>query len=123
MREYHVGDLIVVKEDGSKRFPVGIVTDRDIVIEILAQEVDPESVTIRDVMSFDLVTVKEKESVRDAVERMRSKGVRRIPVVDDSGFLQGILTADDLIEIYAEQMDDLRNLIAREQKRERENRV
>lgn len=123
MREYHVGDLVVVEERDQGRFPVGIVTDRDLVIEVLAQDVDFDAVTIGDVMSFDLVTAGEDESVRDTIKKMRSRGVRRIPVVNKSGLLQGILAVDDLIELYAETLCDLNAVTVQEQKREREYRV
>ncbi|MDX1763775.1 MAG: CBS domain-containing protein [bacterium] len=123
MREYHVGDLVVVEEGDKGRIPVGIVTDRDLVVEIVAQGVDFDAVTIGDVMSFDLVTAEETESVRDTVKKMRSRGVRRMPVVDQSGVLQGILTVDDLIELYAEALCDLNAVTVQEQKRERECRV
>jgi len=123
MREYHVGDLVVVEERDQGRVPVGIVTDRDLVVEVLAQEVDFDAVTIGDIMSFDLVTAGEGESVRDTIKKMRSRGVRRIPVVNESGVLQGILAVDDLIELYAEALCDLNAVTVQEQKRERECRV
>ena len=123
MRKYHVGDLVVVEERDLGRIPVGIVTDRDLVVEVLAQDVDLDAVTIGDVMSFDLVTAEEEETIRETVKKMRSRGVRRMPVVDKSGVLQGILTVDDLIELYAEALCDLHAVTVREQKRERECRV
>jgi len=122
MRRYHVGDLVVVEERGGKRVPLGIVTDRDLVVEVLAEEVAPEQVTVGDVMSAELITVFEHQDAADAMERMRSGGVRRIPVVDDQGVLQGIITADDLVDLFAEQMQELAKLIRRERQREQDSR-
>ncbi len=122
MREFHVGDIVIVEERDQQRYPVGILTDRDMVIEILANDVDVDAVDVGDAMSFDLLTAREDDSIWDTIKRMRSKGVRRIPVVDQKGVLAGILAMDDLIEIFAEQLTDVAALIAREQKRERQLR-
>jgi len=67
-----------------------VLTDRDIVIEVLAKNVDLNAVTINDVMSFDLMTVNESVDLMTAIKTMRNKGVRRAPVVNDNGALVGI---------------------------------
>ncbi|MDF1578183.1 MAG: CBS domain-containing protein [Desulfurivibrionaceae bacterium] len=118
MRQYHVGDLVVVEKRGGLAYPVGILTDRDIVIELIASEVAFEAVTVGDVMSSDLLTVSAEESIADTVKLMRARGVRRVPVINKQGVLEGIIAVDDLIELLAEQMNDLANLIGRERKRE-----
>jgi len=118
MRHHHVGDVVVVEERYGKSFPVGIVTDRDLVVEILANEVAPEKLLIGDVMSFDLITAKEDESLLDAIKRMRDKGIRRMPVVTDDGALAGIITMDDLLDLLAEQLADLVAMVGRGQRRE-----
>lgn len=117
MRRYHVGDLIVVEGAGSK-VPVGILTDRDIVVEVVAQEVDPANVSVADVMSQPLFSVREGDELTGTVERMRHLGVRRAPVVDESGTLVGILTLDDVLEELAELLANLVSLTGRERKRE-----
>lgn len=122
MRQFHVGDLVVVDESGGKRVPVGIVTDRDIVLEIVCMELDASVLTAGDIMGLDLVTVRESEGVFETMRYMRAKGVRRIPVVDAEGGLVGILTLDDLLEILAEEMNELARLIATERKRESQTR-
>ncbi len=114
MRERHVGDLVVVEEETAAAFPVGVVTDRDLVIEVLAQDVDPETVSLKDIMSRNPVTATDDEPLLDALERMRSRGVRRLPVVDHTGVLQGILTADDALELISEQLGDLVHLVNHE---------
>lgn len=117
MRRYHVGDLIVVESAGSK-VPVGILTDRDIVVEVVAQAVDPANVSVADVMSQPLFSVRESDDLTGTVERMRHLGVRRAPVVDASGTLVGILTLDDVLEELAELLANLVSLTGRERKRE-----
>ncbi|MCK5437347.1 MAG: CBS domain-containing protein [Desulfobulbaceae bacterium] len=120
MREHHAGDVVVVEDRDGQRFPVGILTDRDIVIEILAKDLNPDAISIGDAMSFELLTVMEEDAVMETVKRMREKGVRRIPVVNQDGSLEGILRVDDLIDLLAEQVNDIVGLITYEQWRERE---
>ena len=122
MREHHVGDLIVVERRENKNIPVGIVTDRDLVVEVLAAEVSPEAVSVGDVMSFELTTVREEESLWDALECMRRAGVRRMPVVNADGNLEGIVTADDVLELLAEGLTGFVKIVKRELQREVEQR-
>ena len=120
MRQHHVGDLIVVEKQGSTTLPIGILTDRDIVIEVVAQEINPDSLIIKDVMSSEPVTVPENLGLLETLGRMKTKGVRRVLIVDDGGSLLGLLSADDAIELIAEQIDDLSRLVRNELKRERD---
>ena len=122
MRDHHVGDLVVVDEQAGRRVPVGIVTDRDLVIEILARQVEPGSVTVGDVMSGELVTARESDGLFDTLQRMRAKGVRRVPVVDAGGALVGIVAVDDFLDLLAEEISALARLVSREQARERTSR-
>ena len=122
MRLHHVGDVIVGDNRDGQQVPVGIVTDRDMVVELLAEEVDLKAVDIGDIMSFDLVVVKEDADLLDTVKQMRVKGVRRVPVVNDRGGLVGLLALDDLLELFAEQLTDVVHLIRNEQERERHKR-
>ena len=115
MREHHVGDVVVVRYDDDQRKPIGIITDRDIVVELLATDVSLDVVSVGDVMSFELVTARENDSIWDTMHLMRSKGVRRIPVVNDQGGLEGILTSDDLLELLAEELVMLAKVPVREQ--------
>jgi CBS domain-containing protein len=114
MRQYHVGDLVVIEKQGEKTLPIGIITDRDIVIEVIAQKANPDSLIIKDIMSTGLITVEEKESMMDTLELMQHQGVRRIIVVDNQGSLQGLLSADDAIELIAEAMNNLTKLVKHE---------
>ena len=114
MRKNHVGDVVVVEMRENTSIPLGILTDRDIVVEILAEDVDLDAVNVGDVMSYQLVTVNEDTKLLDAIKQMRVKGVRRLPVVNESGELQGILSTDDLLELVAEQLSDIVSIVSKE---------
>jgi CBS domain-containing protein len=119
MRHHHVGSLVVVEQmNGGKRLPVGIVTDRDIVVELTAMDLDPAVITVGDIMVEPLITAREDEGLLETMEIMRYKGVRRLPIVGGDGQLVGIVTIDDLLEVLAEQMTELAKVVAREQVRE-----
>lgn len=122
MREHHVGDVLVVEQRDGRRVPVGIVTDRDLVIEVLASESDPGQFRVADIMTGDLLTARQADDTMETLQRMRNAGVRRMPVVADDGALVGIITVDDFINVFAEQMEDLVRLVSREQLRERKLR-
>ena len=96
MREHHVGAVIVVEEKDGKLTPVGVVTDRDLIIEVMAKGVNPEHLHAGDLLGTAVVTALDSENVYDAVWNLRGKGIRRLPVVDAQGHLVGVLTADDL---------------------------
>jgi CBS domain-containing protein len=114
MQEYHVGDLIVVENLNGRTRPVGIVTDRDLVIEVLAQMAPIDAIRVGDVMSYEIATVSENDEMWETLEHMRKLGVRRMPVIDAGGTLVGIITLDDLMELMAEAMGHIASLIRRE---------
>ena len=119
MRHGHVGSLVVVEKlNGGKRMPVGIITDRDIVVEVIATHLDPAVITVGDIMAQELVVGRESDSVLETLEIMRFKGVRRLPTVGPDGQLVGIVTVDDLIEVLAEELGELAKIVAHEQSRE-----
>jgi len=115
MRRFHVGALLVVEKTEPHPEVVGIVTDRDLVVEVMAQEVDPAQFTVGDLMSRELLTAREEDGVYETIQRMRTHGVRRVPVVDASGGLVGIVSIDDLFSLLAEEMTDLARVTSREQ--------
>ncbi|ADH86801.1 CBS domain-containing protein [Desulfurivibrio alkaliphilus] len=122
MRNHHVGCLVVVEGDESLRVPVGIVTDRDLVVGVLAEEIDPGALTVADIITVELFTVGEAEELLDVIARMRVQGVRRAPVVNASGGLEGLIAVDDLLELLAEQTTGLAALVRHEQQVERQRR-
>lgn len=121
MRQSHVGDVVVVDQPNGKKIAVGIVTDRDLAVEVMAKERDPALVTAEDLMGRKLVTVGEGSDVYETAELMRYEGVRRVPVVDDQGGLAGIVTMDDLLKIIGEQLALLAQVIGRERFQEQQS--
>lgn len=122
MRRYHVGDLVVVDEAGGKRVPVGMVTDRDIVIEIIAKSLPVADFTVGDIMGPQLVSVQESEGVVETIRLMRANGIRRIPVIKQDGELAGIMSVDDMLDLLAEELAELAKVAPREQAREARTR-
>jgi CBS domain-containing protein len=122
MRQHHVGTVVVVDDANGRRVPVGIVTDRDIVIEVCAVDLNPSVITVGDIMAPELLTVREGEGLLQTVEIMRYKGVRRLPVVDRDGNLTGIVSIDDLLEALTEQMTEMTRILGREREHEAQNR-
>ena len=108
MREYHVGDLIVVEASDGTNEPVGIVTDRDLVLEVLADNTTvASSMRVSAVMTCELVTAHEEDDVSAILRKMRRSGVRRMPVVNSQGGLEGVLTYDDLLDWFVEELEGL----------------
>lgn len=113
MRRYDVGTLVIVERahDGSR--PIGIVTDRDLVVEVLAQDAPAAQLALDDIMNPHPSAL-EDDDVLDTLRRMRTLGVRRMPVVDSRGLLIGILVVDDLLELLAGSLHEIVDLIGRE---------
>jgi CBS domain-containing protein len=120
MREHHVGDVIVVEPAAGANRPLGILTDRDIVLEFAAKELKLEEFTVGDAISGELFTLAETTSLVDAATEMSNRGVRRAPVVDAAGMLVGILTVDDIIAILAEELNNLHALVSKARQHEQQ---
>ncbi len=118
MRVHHVGSVVVTRDDAGLCRPLGIITDRDIVLALVAKNVSPDAVSAGDVMSEPLETINDSDEVWQALDRMRSRGVRRLPVLGAHGELVGIVSADDLLELVAEELTSLARIIGREQRQE-----
>ncbi len=101
MREKHVGDVVVVDSNQHMRRPIGMLTDRDIVTLVMAEDISPDSVRVSDVMAHNPKVINQFDEVFTAIERMSEAGVRRLPIVEDRGGLVGIVTADDLHQILS----------------------
>jgi CBS domain-containing protein len=108
MRERHVGSLVVVEESAAGPVPAGMLTDRDIVISVVARGSDPGSVRVAEVMSGAVLTVSAADTIGDALALMRRHGVRRVPVTAADGTLCGIVSLDDLLRCA---IDDLRGFV------------
>jgi CBS domain-containing protein len=116
MRERNVGCLVVVEPAGPNggEKPIGMLTDRDIVTNVIARDSDPRSLVVDDVMTRHPVMVWASASLDDALQRMRSGGVRRVPVIDERGRLAGILALDDIFEHMAQRVPFAATPIRRE---------
>lgn len=105
MREDHVGALVVVDDANGSRQVRGLVTDRDIVMSVVATGLDPEPLFLEDIMSDHLVTARESDSLLDLMHAMREHGVRRVPVVGSQEELMGIVSLDGVLKILAQEMN------------------
>jgi len=114
MREHHVGSLVVVEERDTGKSPIGMVIDRDIVIAVVAQDLDPRMLAVGEVTTTDVVSVRNDDSVPDASALMRRRGVRLVLLVTKAGLLVGIVTLDGLLRIVVAQLDDLVGAISGE---------
>ncbi|MEN9420403.1 MAG: hypothetical protein RI988_4024 [Pseudomonadota bacterium] len=119
MRSQHVGSVVVVDDAREGRLVSGILTDRDIVTAVVATEVDPATLTVEDVMTTDVVTALETDSVMDLVRTMRRRGVRRLPVTTPQRVLVGLVALDDVLSLVAEQLRAMALAIEAEQLQER----
>lgn len=124
MRNQHVGALVVVeKKEGITR-PVGILTDRDIVVAVVAVPgARPEGIRVADAMTTDLALAKEDDGLFEAVARMSERSVRRLPVVGIDGGLKGIVTLDDVLRVLAAELAQLAEALRWGRMREREKRA
>ena len=124
MRQHHTGDLIVVDEADDERTPAGIITDRDIVVDVLGRDLDPAATLVGDMMVkiSHLVVARDTEDLSDAAERMRAHGVRRLPVVNRAGALVGVVTLDDLLQLLARNANLLAEIVSKEQAHEQRAR-
>lgn len=108
LEERAIGSLVVLGEDG----PIGIVTDRDIALHVLENELDPTDVPVGDCMSEVLVSIREDEDISDAIDAMRTHGIRRLPILERDGGV-GIVTADDLVLLLARELNRVAAAIRR----------
>jgi CBS domain-containing protein len=118
MREKHIGYLIVVEPDftGATQRPVGVITDRDIVMTIVAQDASPHGLRVGDVMTPHPVVVELGDSIAAAVLEMRRIGVRRIPVVGSLGELAGVLSFDDVLDTLSRELQNLAGAVRNERR-------
>src|SRR3990172_6393227 len=114
MRESHVGDLVVV-DTPEGRSPVGIITDRDIVVEVIGQGFAPAQTPVGSVMSTPVLCLREEDGLLEAPEQMAARGVRRAPIVGRHGHLKGLVSMDDMVPLLARELAKISVLIRREQ--------
>lgn len=117
MRQYHIGDVIVIDKRNGKSTPVGIITDRDIALE--AESRNLEESRISGFMNKSLATAKEGDDVLEMIRIMKESGVTRLPVVAQDGSLAGIVTARGLLRVLVRGLSDLTEISGRQQANEK----
>jgi len=110
MRASHIGNVVVV-DAADTRKPVGIITDRDIAVEVVAQGLVPAQTKVGSVMSAPVVSLSEDDSFIEALDKMAARGVRRAPVLDRDGRLKGLVSVDDLVPLRARELAKIGALI------------
>lgn len=125
MRELHVGSLVIVDDGAAARArPVGVLTDRDIVVAVVARDADHiTKLSVGDVMTADPVSVRTRDALDTALQRMRAYGVRRAPVVDDEGCLIGVIAVDDIVEYTCDVLTNVVEVMRRGRVREESRRT
>ena len=114
MHDRNVGTLIVAN---AQRKAIGIVTDRDLAVRVVAKGRNPVETTVGEVMTTDLKTVEEQTSLEDALRIMRSGPFRRVPVTDSGGTLVGLLSVDDVLDLLRQEFHEIGPLLERESPR------
>jgi CBS domain-containing protein len=118
MRERHVGSLVVVDENDRLQ-PIGLVTDRDIVVKVVSEGLSPRTVTVEEVVAGrPLLVAREDADALDALRTLRRNGIRRLPVVDARGQLVGLVTLDDFLEAESAALADMVEAMGRGRARE-----
>lgn len=118
MHKYHVGALLVTGDEPHEMTVVGFVTDRDIVVQAVAQDISPREITVGDVMTPVVATITESADLHEALEMMRGAGIRRLVVTDDDNRITGFLSLDDVIDGMAADFASLAALLKTEHARE-----
>lgn len=122
MRTEHVGALLVTAADGAQPRAVGMLTDRDLAIEVLARDMDAHGLRVGQLASRGLVTVPENGDLSQAVAAMEAAGVRRLVVTAESGEVTGFVAADDLLSALADELSGLSRALRKGMAREAQQR-
>ncbi|MCF6150650.1 MAG: CBS domain-containing protein [Candidatus Kuenenia sp.] len=114
MREHSVGTLVILDKD---KKPLGIITDRDLAMKVIAEGKDPAEVKVSQVMTINPRSLREDMPIEEGLRMMRGGQFRRLPVVDDKGALQGLVSMDDILELLAEELSQIAKIIESQAKR------
>lgn len=118
MKRLHVGTVIVVESETHPNKPIGIITDRDIVLKAVAENLNLSQLHVGDIMSQNLAMIEKEKGVYDAIKIMRKRGVRRLLVVDGDQRLCGILSSDDLLQMLGDEMSEIGSLFQSQSRNE-----
>ncbi len=122
MRDAHVGDVIVVEQRDGLRIPLGILTDRDIVLATIALGAAPAALEAGDIMSTSLITVNETDNLLNVITLMKEQGIKRIPIVGPENELMGIIALEDIMRLLTEELSALAEVSGRQRTLEMERR-
>ncbi len=122
MRENHVGDVVVVDYELGREIPLGILTDRDIVVATVALGASTSALAVEDIMTTGLVTVNENDSVTHVIQTMRERGVKRLPIVGPEQELVGIVAVGDIIALLTAELSALVEVSQQQRKFEMQRR-
>lgn len=117
MKQYNIGSLVVVRSQKDNRMPIipiGIITDRDIVIKAM-MDGNLHELEIKEIMSAPVITVQEHISIFDTLAKMRYNGIRRVPVVNEKGHLAGIITLDDIMDFLLTEISEISQIFKKEE--------
>jgi CBS domain-containing protein len=114
MTDMNVGTVIVTHED----VPSGMITDRDVVAKVLAQDKDSKTTRIEEIMVAPVVTISEDRDIIDATQVMSSHGIRRLPVTDPQGKLAGVISLDDVLLVLGKEMQNVAGILKKELEKE-----
>lgn len=120
MLSHHVGDVVITADRDGRVVPVGIITDRDIVVSAVAKGVDPNKMKISEILKADIVTATEQHALSELVQMMVAEGISRLPIVNDYGALKGILSSKRLFQFFAQGLCELTELSRQQKKREKD---
>ncbi len=122
MRQFHVGYVVVVEDKDDLLTPLGIVTDRDLVVEVMATELDPATITVGDIMQQQLYTLQSHVDLVQCLNAMADVGVRRLPIVSEEGMLIGVATLDEILTKMADLLGSFSQLLQTEKENELKHR-
>lgn len=111
MRQHHVSTIIIVSNKVSGKKPIGIISDQDLVFKVLAENRSVNDITLHDVMTMDMVCIRDDYEIIDTIHLMCLEGIRSAPVIDENGNLVGVLTMDNLFEILADEISNYVKII------------
>ena len=111
LRDRSVGSLLICNQ---QKQPIGILTDRDVALRIVADCLDPNETIVSDIMSVAPTSVHEDASLEDALHAMRVGPFRRLPVVNEHNELVGVVSLDDILDVLSRDFNEIGGLLRRE---------
>jgi CBS domain-containing protein len=115
MRDHHVDYVVVVESEEGNNIPIGALSNRDIVVKMIAEKLELDRFTVGDVMNSQLLLANEQDDVMTTLKRMRLNGVRCLPIVNENRALVGTLSIDNILDTLSELLNDIGHIIKQQQ--------